>query len=276
MTRQLSETEIARYRADGVAFLPQAVDARWVERLNALVDEQLAHPGQWVNDGNPGQTRGRMFTERYMWQHNTTIRDYIFESGCAQLAAQAMNSQAVRFYFDHLLVKEPETAAPTPWHQDIPYWPFQGTQICSIWLALTETTVAESAMEFVRASHADRTYYRPEVFNARDNHPNQQWTGADGGEPVPDIEGNRENFDIIGFDVQPGDAVIFSAWTLHGARGNHSANKRRAALSTRWLGDDARWWPHPGSDPTVSQKDVSVQPGEYPADDRTFPQAWPR
>ncbi|EED35835.1 phytanoyl-CoA dioxygenase [Luminiphilus syltensis NOR5-1B] len=276
MARKLSDDEISSYNNAGVAFLPQVIDPEWIDRLNALVDEQLSNPGQWVNDANPGQTRDRMFTERYMWQHNPTIRDYVFNSGCAELAAQAMDSTTVRFYFDHLLVKEPETATPTPWHQDVPYWPFKGHKICSIWLALTETTVEESAMEFVRGSHAARTYYRPEVFAAREDHPNQAWTGAEGGEPVPDIEAHRDQFDIVGFDVKPGDAVIFSAWVLHGAQGNKSTDKRRAALSTRWLGDDAVWWPHPGSDPTVSQDDVNLRPGDYPADDQVFPQVWPR
>lgn len=272
--RKLSDQEVSAYREDGVAFLPAAVDSTWVEQLLRVVDEQLANPGKWANDGNPGQGADRMFTERYMWQHNPVINDYVFQSGCAALAAQAMGANTVRFYFDHLLVKEPGTVAATPWHQDIPYWPFRGKQVCSIWLALTSATVEGSAMEFVRGSHREGKYYRPEVFNARDNHPNA-WTEEAGGEPVPDIEGDRANFDIVGYDVEPGDAVIFSAWLLHGARGNASPGNRRAALSTRWLGDDALWWPHAGSDPTVSQEDVAVQPGEYPADDTVFPVVWP-
>jgi ectoine hydroxylase-related dioxygenase (phytanoyl-CoA dioxygenase family) len=272
--RQLTQAELAAFARDGVAFVPAAVDPHWVDRLLQVVDERLTNPGRWVNDANPGQATDRMFTERYMWQQDPVINDYVFNSGCAALAAQAMAADTVRFYFDHLLVKEPETSAATPWHQDIPYWPFRGRQVCSIWLALTRTTVAESAMEFVRGSHLDGTIYQPEVFNAREQHPNA-WAEAAEGVPVPDIEGNRQAFDIIGYDVEPGDALIFSAWLLHGARGNASGSNRRAALSTRWLGDDAQWWPHPGSDPTVSQEDVSIQPGEYPADDRVFPVAWP-
>jgi ectoine hydroxylase-related dioxygenase (phytanoyl-CoA dioxygenase family) len=272
--RSLSEQELSAYCKDGVAFLPNAVDSMWVDKLIQVVDERLVNPGKWVNDANPGQDQDRMFTERYMWQQNQVINDYVFKSGCAALAAQAMNADTVRFYFDHLLVKEPGTAAATPWHQDIPYWPFRGKQVCSIWLALTSATVEGSAMEFVRGSHLDGKYYRPEVFNAREDHPNA-WADDAGGEAVPDIEANRSKFDIIGFDVEPGDAVIFSAWLLHGAPGNASPDKRRAALSTRWLGDDAQWWPHDGTDPTVSQEDVSVRPGEYPADDSVFPVAWP-
>jgi ectoine hydroxylase-related dioxygenase (phytanoyl-CoA dioxygenase family) len=273
--RQLTEQELSDFRTDGVAYLPAAVEREWVDSLLAVVDDCLENPGQWTNDGNPGADRDRMFTRRYMWPHNDIIRDYIFNSGCAALAGQAMGCDTVRFYFDHLLIKEPETRAATPWHQDIPYWPFKGSQVCSIWLALTETTVAESAMEFVRGSHLDGNYYRPEVFNARANHPNA-WQEEAAGTPVPDIEGHRADFDIIGYDVQPGDALLFSAWTLHGAPGNASSSRRRAALSTRWLGDNATWYPHQGSDPIVGEEHVNLRPGDYPADDSVFPVVWQR
>ena len=130
-------------------------------------------------------------------------------------------------------------------------------------------------MEFIRGSHLDGNYYRPKVFNARDNHPNA-WQEEAEGTPVPDIDGRRSDFDIIGYDVQPGDALLFSAWTLHGAPGNASSSKRRAALSTRWLGDNATWFPHEGSDPIVGEEHVNLHPGDYPADDAVFPIAWQR
>ena len=111
---------------------------------------------------------------------------------------------------------------------------------------------------------------RPEVFGNKRTASND-WTGTQGGEPVPDIDANRAAYDIVGFDVEAGDAIIFSAWTLHGSPGNASRTKRRVALSTRWLGDDAIWAPHPGADPTVTQADVNIQPGSAPADNDRFP-----
>jgi ectoine hydroxylase-related dioxygenase (phytanoyl-CoA dioxygenase family) len=103
---------------------------------------------------------------------------------------------------------------------------------------------------------------------------NFSWQSQGEGESCPDIEADRNNFDIIGWDMEPGDAVIFSAWTLHGAQGNTSSTQRRAAISTRWLGDDVIWQPHSGSDPTVRQEDVSIQPGQAPIDDEVFPEMW--
>ena len=272
--RNLNDGEIKTFERDGVIPVRNAVDPQWVARMLAVIDQQLDNPGQWANDGNAGDSNNRMFTDRYLWQEKAEIRAYVEESGVARLAAQATRSEQVRFYFDHLLVKEPGTATPTPWHQDIPYWPFLGRQICSVWLALTDATVQSSAMEFVRGSHADGKYYMPEVFGDRENHPSS-WQREGSGDRVPAIEDDRDEYDIIGWDVSAGDAVLFSAWTLHWAPGNGSTNERRAAISTRWLGDDASWFPHQGADPTVTQDHVSLVPGEPVNDDAVFPIVWP-
>jgi ectoine hydroxylase-related dioxygenase (phytanoyl-CoA dioxygenase family) len=272
--RDLSESEIRDFERDGVIRIEQAVDRKWVDRLLGVVERQLVNPSNWANDANPGGETNRLFTDRYQWRDNDDIRAYAFESGVAKLAAQAMRSSTARFYFDHLIVKEPGTAAATPWHQDAPYWPFKGPQICSIWLALTDSSIEESAMEFVRGSHAEGKYYMPSLFGDRENHPNA-WAREAGGETVPPIEENRDDFDIVGWDMRAGDAVLFSAWLLHWAPGNQSLQRRRAALSTRWLGDDATWFPHPGADPTITEDDVSLQPGDPARDDNVLPIAWP-
>ncbi|WP_024539252.1 phytanoyl-CoA dioxygenase family protein [Comamonas badia] len=274
MERLLTKEEISAYERDGVICVRNILTPEWIDKMTSVVDAQLAAPSRWVNDANPNANRNRLFTDRYLWRENPEIRNFVFESGIAAIAGQAMRSSVARFYFDHMLVKEPDTTAPTPWHQDVPYWPFKGRQICSIWVALTDSTVEQSALEFVRGSHADRRYYMPEQFGKRDNHPSSWQLKGIEGEPVPAIEEDRSAYDIVGWDMKAGDCVLFSAWVLHGARGNSSSKHRRAAISTRWLGDDAIWYPHPGSDPTVTQADVTVQPGEAAHDDDRFPIVW--
>ena len=273
MVDELTADQIAAYQRDGVVLIEDAVDPSWVTRMLAVVAGQPESPGPWANDANPGAKTGRLFTDRYLWRDNREIRAYIEESGVARLAAQAMGSKSARFYFDHILVKEPGTGVETPWHQDVPYWPVKGRQICSIWLALTDVTVEQSAMEFVRGSHADGNYYLPELFGERDNHPSD-WIRDAEGVPVPPIKDHRDDYDIIGWDMKAGDAVLFSAWILHWAPGNQSVDHRRAALSTRWLGDDVVWFPHPGADPTVTENDVALKPGDPVHDDRVFPLVW--
>jgi ectoine hydroxylase-related dioxygenase (phytanoyl-CoA dioxygenase family) len=264
----VTREQIATFERDGVVKIPAAIDPAWVEPLLELTDQQLAKPSRWVTDSNRGATTERLFTDRYLWREHPLVRRFVFDSAVGGIAGQLMRASSTRFYFDHLLVKQPHTAEPTPWHQDIPYWPFLGKQVCSVWIALTHATVAQSSLEFVRGSHRWNTYFAPVAFGTKAG-----WAAEFQGEACPDINGARERYDIVGFDVEPTDALVFSAWTLHGAPGNAS-ERRRVALSTRWLGDDARWAPHPGCDPTVTQADVSTAPGEHPNDDDRFPLVW--
>ena len=269
--RKLSEEEVASFRTNGVVKVSGAVDPSWIPELLTVADGQLTKPSKWVNDVNAGASENRLFTDRYLWRHNDVIHRFVHDSGCARLAAQAMGSNSARFYFDHLLIKKVNTPTITPWHQDAPYWPFRGKQIASIWLALTPVTVEGSGMEFIRGSHLDDVYYLPEVFGGADNK-SGQWANEQRGVAVPDIDANREEYDIVSFDMAPGDALIFSAWILHGARGNSSSTQDRVALSTRWLGDDVLWDPREGVDPTVDPAQVLVDPGTPPRDNSFFPE----
>ena len=56
----------------------------------------------------------------------------------------------------------------------------------------------------------------------------------------PDIEADRAAYDIVSWDMAPGDAVVFSALALHAAPGNASTRRRRA-VSIRLTGDDVRY-----------------------------------
>ena len=55
---------------------------------------------------------------------------------------------------------------------------------------------------------------------------------------VPDISGNRQDYDIASWKLDPGDIIAFNFSIIHGAPGNNSPNRRRA-FSVRFVGDDA-------------------------------------
>jgi ectoine hydroxylase-related dioxygenase (phytanoyl-CoA dioxygenase family) len=264
-----------RFADDGVIKVSGLLDDPWLEALGEYAERELSNRENLGIDTNPGASRDRSFTSRNNWRREPVLQRIITESPVPRCAAELMGATRVRLYFDHLLVKEPATAHPTPWHQDIPYWPFLGRQICSVWVSLSHASIRESSLEFVRASHLANTYYAPTTFSDEPS-----WMNDFDGEPCPDIDADRDAYDIIGFDVEPGDAIVFSAWMLHGAPGN-AGDRRRAAVSTRWLGDDVTWAPHAGSDPIVGPEHVSLEPGDRVDDDRhdhrdVFPIGWPR
>ncbi len=271
LTTQLSEAHHAAFQRDGVVKVERAVGQEWIDRMMELADRQLAAPGRWAGDSAAEGGPGRLFTDRYLWQSDPLVHDFVFQSGVARLAGELLECERVRFYFDHLLIKEPHTPNPTPWHQDIPYWPFLGRQIASVWVSATDVSVQESSLEFIRGSHRWDRYFAPKAFTKGGS----TWAEQNAGDELPDIESSRHSYDIAGFDVKAGDALVFSAWTVHGSPGN-AGSRRRVALSTRWIGDDAVWHPRPASDPSVTQADTSAIPGQYPADDQRFPIGWQR
>ena len=54
---------------------------------------------------------------------------------------------------------------------------------------------------------------------------------------LPDIEAQRDAFPILGWEIQPGDAVCFHMLMLHAAKGVDGPQRRRV-FSLRFLGDD--------------------------------------
>jgi ectoine hydroxylase-related dioxygenase (phytanoyl-CoA dioxygenase family) len=140
----------------------------------------------------------------------------------------------VRLFHEHVLVKEASADVATPWHQDQPYYCVDGSQTVSLWVPL-DRVPRERTLEFVAGSHAWGKSFRPQRFNGAALNEN------DGLEPVPDIDGDRASYAILGWALEPGDAVAFNYKTLHGAPANASATEQRRAFSLRLLGDDARF-----------------------------------
>jgi ectoine hydroxylase-related dioxygenase (phytanoyl-CoA dioxygenase family) len=268
LPRQVTEGDIAAFRRDGVVCLRGAFADSWIDALRLAVDRDIAAPGPLARHNTPAGRPGRFFVDFQLWQRWPACRDFAFGSPAAAIASAMMGSRTVCFYHDHLLVKEPETAERTPWHHDQPYYPIDGEQICSIWLPL-DPVGRETAVEYVKRSHRWGRWFAPRFFRA------DAALGVDDPrfEPVPDIDADRAAYDLIGWDMAPGDCIVFHALTLHGAPGNGSSSRRRRAYATRWLGEDARFAARVGevSPPLL---DHGLMPGE-PMRCSLFPQVWP-
>jgi ectoine hydroxylase-related dioxygenase (phytanoyl-CoA dioxygenase family) len=264
----ITASQIREYKHNGAICIRQAIDASWIAPMLEHIDTHAATGGQdWTVE--PGD---RAFSDRYLWPTRDWMRAFMFESGVAEIAGRLMQSCVARGYFDHIFVRDARTPEVTPWHQDRPYWPFLGTQICSVWVALTGCELQSSGVSFVKGSHRWDKVYKPQAFSEDD--PNDEWIKHAAGEDIPDFWALRDKYEFLDWAMEPGDAIVFGADVLHAAGRNQTDNRRRVAVSTRWLGDDAIWDPREGTDPIVTQEHVSIQPGELAADDRAFPVGW--
>jgi ectoine hydroxylase-related dioxygenase (phytanoyl-CoA dioxygenase family) len=233
----ISESDIRRYEEDGVICLRGLFDSRWLERLRAATQRSLEGGGNEMSrDGD----QGRFHSNLFMWRNDPEFRAFVFESPAAAIAQRLMRSSRVRFYFDHLFVKEPGTQTPTPWHHDQPYWPVRGEQVCSIWLTLDPVNRSTSGLEYVRGSHRWGKRFNPENFGSS----RRAETLSDvENSAMPDISAHRGQYTFLSWDMEPGDCLVHHSLAVHGSSGNTSSSIRRRALSTRWLGDDAVYWP---------------------------------
>ena len=55
-------------------------------------------------------------------------------------------------------------------------------------------------------------------------------------EKIPEIESNRDKYDIISFYMKPGDLLAFHALVVHGSAGNFSKVCRRRGYAVRYTG----------------------------------------
>jgi ectoine hydroxylase-related dioxygenase (phytanoyl-CoA dioxygenase family) len=254
------------FRRDGACVVRGLLDAAELARLEEAVERNIAEPSERAIAGGGENGSGRFFEDFRNWERITGYEDVIRRSRIGEVAARVMGSSGVRLHHDHLLVKEPGTTIRTPWHQDQPFYDIDGADTVSFWIPL-DPVPRESTLEFVAGSHATRTWYMPRGFF--DDRPMvfEDGTFAD----VPDVEADRGAHCILGWELEPGDAVAFNMLTLHAAGG---ARNRRRAFSVRICGDDvtlaAR--PHPTS-PSFPELEGALAHGDA-LDHPLFPVLW--
>jgi len=260
---------VEAFRRDGAVCVPGAFSAEEVALVEAAIEENLAAPSDRALVASRPDDPGRFFEDFCNWQRLPGIEEVMRASPAAAIAGALMGSEQVRFYHDHVLVKEPGTTQRTPWHQDQPYYNVEGAQTCSVWLPVDPVS-RSATLEFVAGSHLG-PWLMPRTFMD-----NQATWFPDGAlDELPDIEADRSAFEIIGWELDPGDAVFFNMLTLHCAGGVEGLRRRRV-LSLRFLGDDVthapRAWRTSPDFPGLAEE----LPAGAPMDHPLFPVVWER
>ena len=229
--RELTAGEIAAYDEHGVVVARGLFPDHWLARMAAAVDHAIENPTPY---GAGVSMEGELFTgDLFLWKTYDEFRDWIYQSPAALIAAQVLRAKTVRHFYDQLFIKPAGCHVATPWHQDITFWPVdvESRQLCSIWITFDPVARETSGLEFVRGSHRWPQHYKAVT-------PNYDSYMLDSNfDDPPDIEANRDQYDLYCPDMQAGDCLIFDPHVLHGSTGNYSTDAPRRAFSTRWAGD---------------------------------------
>ena len=237
MTHPLvTDADIDAFQRDGVVVI-RGLFADYIDTIRAGIDRNLAEPGKYAAENLKAGEGGRFFDDYCNWQRIPEFVEVVNTSPAAAVAADLMRSKTVQMFHDHVLVKEPGTNKPTPWHQDGPYYFVGGRQNVSFWSPMDRVT--DATLRCVAGSHNWPKQVLPTRWLAETSF----YPDDDTYMPVPDPD--AEGMRVVEWEMEPGDAVAFNYLTLHGARGNTSERRRRA-FSLRLLGDDARFVERPG------------------------------
>ncbi len=201
MTR-LSAADIQEFQQNGVIVL-RGVFTEWIESLRKGVDHNMANPGEFSKNYTTEGDSGNFFGDYCNWARIPEYRSFFFDSPAGEMAAELMQSETVRIFHEHVLVKEPGTSNPTPWHHDQPYYCVDGKQVLSFWIPL-DTVPQTTCPEFISGSHTWEKWFLPRKFSGVDYNYTEEWL-----EPIPDIENQRGDYDIRSWDLEPGAVPRF-------------------------------------------------------------------
>jgi ectoine hydroxylase-related dioxygenase (phytanoyl-CoA dioxygenase family) len=257
---QIQKHDIDAFHRDGAILLKGVLDDHWLQKLEAALEQAYAAP-----DGKSAGVGEPLRIDHFPSDHITELRAFIETSPLAETVGRLLNAP-IRFYMDQVFYKPEGLVVPTPWHQDTCYYNIAGNDLVRAWVS-PDTVPRDRSIEVIRGSHRWNVTYHPWVGRDPESDPEgaaranalyeneQAVIGVDAHEhwsyeqafadpslpPLPDIEAHRDSFDILGWDYEPGDILLFHGHIVHSARGDVVADSSRRALATMWAGEDIHY-----------------------------------
>jgi len=258
---------VEAFRRDGAVCVRQLLAPDEVVLLREGIDANLAAPSPRAKVASRSGDPGFFIEDFCNWRDNESYRRVIFDSALPAAAGLLTGSRQIRLYHDHMLTKEPGTRAPTPWHQDQPYYNVEGDMNCSMWIPV-DPVRRHSTLEFVAGSHRG-PWLMPRSFMDSQ----AKWFPEGSLAELPDIEGTRARQPILGWELEPGDVVCFHMLALHASAGV-DGDRRRRVFSVRFLCEDMRHAPRAWVTSPEFPGLAERLPAGAPMDDPLFPVLW--
>lgn len=227
MHTHLTKEQIESYRVHGFLALERLLEPDELREWREAVEETVAARTTRLPTGDV-EAQGLdeatdVFTQRLnLWRTSTRIRDLVLAPRLGSMIAELEGLEAVRLYHDQALFKEP-CSAPTPWHQDMPYFSFTSCHCSSVWIALADATIENGCLCYVPGSHTDGPGAIP--------------AGTGLGALFDDHPSWRQVAPVF-CPVPAGGAIFHNGLTAH-AGGSNLTNTRRLAMTCAFMPADA-------------------------------------
>ncbi len=220
----LTDDKVAFYRANGFVRFDGVLSQEEVETMRAALADAIAHrkgvARDLANDGTGDEKKADKILQMVnLWEHSDVIKAYSENPRLARIAAALTGSEQVHLFHDQALVKPPGPSAPSPWHQDQPYWPSKEPGMLSCWMALDDVTDPRGCMQFIPGSHLWGEYEPvsftgegDQLFNMVDDEKKKLWNA----EPI---------------ELKAGDCTWHHGLTFHFTNANTTPQTRRAMVT---------------------------------------------
>ncbi len=248
-----SET-LSAYKNDGAVLLKSVFEERWISDLRRSADRSLRQSDNY-------------FHRQRVWENDRACHEFCLSSEAPSIAAAFMESSKVNLLYDQVFAKTAGDPA-TPWHNDLPYWPVRNGPAITVWLALDPIRFDAGPLEFIAGSHLWEKWYQPFTVE-EDGSQAEFYEGTESSfDPLPDFEAQRVEHEILCWEMEPGDVMLFDGMIVHGAKANTSPAVRRG-YAVRYTGDGMTYHSDGEVNPIIINPQLkdgqSLDSDQYPA-----------
>lgn len=258
----LDPSAIASLRLKGHAVVRGLASASEIAAYRPAIEAAVLKYAERAAPLSDRDTYGKAFLQvPNLWMRSEVVREFVYASRFAKVAAELLGVSGVRLYHDQALYKEPG-GGHTPWHQDQNYWPLDTNDTITMWMPLVDIPAEVGSMTFANGSHLHGDL--------------GPWIIGDESEAAFSDLVAREGYETETHGaMRAGDATFHKGWTLHRAPANNS-NLLRSVMTIIWYADGTKVG---AIDSPARKFDHQIwlsgkEPGT-PADGPINPRLWP-
>ncbi len=160
-SRPLSPAEIDRFHGEGFLGVPDFTSPVDVLRIRHILVDLYARfhrlPLRHIVDlGDVGRHTGPQQIAEINWtlQLAPELRQTRTFARCAAVAEQLLGCPVQPTGYDHAIMKPPQNACATPWHQDRAYAGEAGPLVSiHFWIPMHDVSIEMGCMQFIPGSH---------------------------------------------------------------------------------------------------------------------------
>eukprot|EP01050_Picozoa_sp_SAG11_P008993 SAG11_NODE_821_length_7010_cov_9.308783_3_plen_230_part_00 len=215
------------FERDGVVIVRGAVPQEQVAQLRSSLEEifsradvevagmrtdmslaaQTAPPDTVLADQPEiGAPPGKFLTEIEAGRTHRGLREFQHHSALPAVVGDLLGTAQLRFFGDHCFLKEPGAGLHTAFHQDAPYFRWDGDMAAVCWVPVDPVTAASGGMRYVKGSHRWPQFAPRLLYSNAPIDPSAPSYAPE----LPENEELMAAADIVSWDCNPGKLLILS------------------------------------------------------------------